>query len=313
MGAKAALNAEDALRTLRAAQVQRVPLTSITMDADLQPRRLNVVQYGERFATQKASEHHMLGMLRHLQANPKNHLPPVLLGEVGDRLLVVDGFHTTTAYMAAGRQKIPARIYPLTKREAVMAAKLANLDNRALPLHRDQRVEVRWQQLAAVAEIVNGAALSPMSAVKLGDLWGIDRRTIGSMLKHLPWVARATTAGTWDKRDLDPGTGFPYWVAVKRRLREKHQPEHEEDELTDADVQRADRIAAKLVPLLTQDRAKVIRLALQRTSEAIDELWEEVDIESAEAQQLVAARQWLEKLPRLRGGHADPYADSYPF
>ena len=313
MAGKASLRAEYALRALQAAQAQRVPLASITMDADLQPRRLNVVQYGERFATQKASEHHMLDMLRHLKANPKNHLPPILLANDGERLLVVDGFHRTTAYMAARRQKIPARVYPLTKREAVMAAKLANLDNRALPLHRDQRIEVRWQQLAAVVEIVNGAAVSPMSAVKLGDLWRIDRRTIGSMLKHLPWVARATTAGTWDKRNLDPGTGFPYWVAVKRRLREKHQPEHEEDELTDADVQRADRIAAKLVPLLTQDRAKVIRLALQRTSDAIDELWQEVEIGTPEAEQLVAAQRWLEKLPRLRGGHADPYADSYPF
>jgi len=313
MAGKTSLRAEDALRTLQAAQVQRVPLASITMDADLQPRRLNVVQYGERFAAQKASEHHMLGMLQHLQANPKNHLPPVLLAKVGEQSLVVDGFLRTTAYMAAGRRNIPARVYPLTKREAAMAAKLANLDNRALPLHRDQRVEVRWQQLATVVEIVNGAAASPMSAVKLGGLWGIDRRTIGSMLKHLPWVARETTAGAWDKRDLDPGTGFPYWVAVKRRLREKHQPEHEDDELTDADVQRADRIAAKLVPLLTQDRAKVIRLALQRTSEAIDELWQEVEIGSPEAEQLVAAQRWLEKLPRLRDGYVDPYADSYSF
>lgn len=313
MGANAALSIENALTKLQEAPAQRVPLADITMDADMQPRRLNVVQYGERFAAQKASEHHRLDMLRHLQANPKNQLPPVLLAKVGERLHVVDGFHRTTAYMAAGRRNISARVYPLTRREAVMAAKLANLDNRALPLHRDQRVEVRWQQLAAVVKIVNGEAMPPMSAVKLSGLWGIDRRTIGSMLKHLPWVARTTSAGTWDERDLDPGTDFPYWIAVKQKLREKHQPEHEEDELTDADVKRADRIAAKLVPLLTRDKTKVIRLALRRTSDAIDELWQEVEIGSPEAEQLVAAQQWLEKLPRLRDGYVDPYADSYPF
>lgn len=302
------MDAEDALRKLQEAKAQRVPLASITIDPDLQPRRWNVVQYGERISAQKASQHHKLDMLRHLQANPKNHLPPILLAQVGGRLLVVDGFHRTPAYEAAEREKIPARVYPLTKNDAVKAAKLANLDNRALPLHRDQRIEVRWQQLAAVAKIVNGKAVPPMSAVKLGDRWGIDRRTIASMLKHLPWVTRTTAAGDWQERDVDPGTGFPYWIAAKRRLREAHQPDDEEDELTNADVQRAERIASKMVPLLTRDEPKVVHLALRRTVEAIDARWDEVEVNSPEARRIVTALQWLQRLPANRLGHRDPYA-----
>lgn len=301
------MGAEAALKNLREAKAQHVLLDSITMDADLQPRRWNVVQYGERIAAQKASENHAMELMAHLTANPKNQLTPVLLAKVGARLLVVDGFHRVTAYCGVGRNSIPARVCRMRRQDAVMAAKLANLDNRTLPLHRDQKVEVRWQQLRTVVTLSDGKAVAPKSAAALAGLWGIDRRTIGSMLTHLPWVVRDTKAGKWNGRDLDSGTGLPYWIAVKRRLREKHQPDDEEDELTDADVQRADRIAAKLVPLLTGDRAKVIRLALQRTAEAIEELEDECEATSAEAQQLREAREWLETPTKQRRTFDDPH------
>lgn len=59
--------------------------------------------------------------------------PPILLGRIGDGLLLVDGWHRVSAARMAGREEIDAIITTMTHEEAEWAAAGANLKH-GLPL-----------------------------------------------------------------------------------------------------------------------------------------------------------------------------------
>lgn len=137
------MDAKAALTALRRAKVERVPIEAITADEGLQPRLPEAVRHGQRGTTRKLSEQHTVTLLRWLEGDAREDLAPILLARTDAALLVVDEFHRLRAYGLAGRNMIPARTYPMKRATAAMAAKLANLDQRTLDLHPDQRREVK--------------------------------------------------------------------------------------------------------------------------------------------------------------------------
>lgn len=91
-----------------------------------EPVRLHLIAMDESLQVRKKLD---LATVKRYAAAMEVHaeFPPVLLGRIGDGLLLVDGWHRVSAARMAGREEIDAIITTMTHEEAVWAAAGANL------------------------------------------------------------------------------------------------------------------------------------------------------------------------------------------
>ncbi len=87
----------------------RVPPTAISIEA---------VAFNVRGSD--LDEYHLAGLVRSLKVIAD--LPPVLVLQCGQRLVLIDGHHRLAAYIEAGRPDVPIEVFAGTPREAVLEA-----------------------------------------------------------------------------------------------------------------------------------------------------------------------------------------------
>lgn len=203
------MNAETILRRLQEAPEQQLPLSALKTDEAFQPRDLRMVPYRQKSGVEGRSEE-MIGRMRlHLEAAHTAALEAVLVASIGGDLLVVDGHHRLKAYQLASRTTIPVRIHRMSRKQAVLASKLANCTERALPMHAQQCRDAAWQYLAMVTSRGRRPLPKGESLRKVAGRFGIAKDTAMRMLKKLPKVE-----SDWPEAARDPGTGFVRWRYV---------------------------------------------------------------------------------------------------
>lgn len=294
------MDGSQALIALRKAEPRSVPLGEITADEALQPRIIEAVRYGQRALSRKLSEQHIVGMMRKLDGDARTDLDPILLANTSEGLIIVDGFQRTRAYELAGRNVIPARVFPMSRETAAMAAQLANLDRRALDLHPDQRREALWQWIAAMT---SGTGMGlPIPQRALYRETGVSRNTIASMLKHMPHAA----CRTWPKEDCHPVTGFVRWHVVRRdlveRFAETEGNDDEDDSMSNRDRRAAENVAEKLVALITLTEPHILKQGFARAIHHLQNAAYDEDDKAAIAM--------LRQAQSAHAGHSDDDADS---
>ncbi|AUZ55375.1 hypothetical protein B1L07_10050 [Stenotrophomonas acidaminiphila] len=115
------------------------------------------------------------------------------------------------AYRRARRLSVPVRVRGTTRAEALMVSKMVNCDGAKLPLHRDQQRESAWQYLAAATSQGRRGLPEGESLRSIGGAFGVDKSTVGRMVKRLPQVSPAD----YQPDACDPGTGWPQWKHVR--------------------------------------------------------------------------------------------------
>lgn len=256
------MNVDRTLQRLQAAEVQHLPLKALNTDEALQPREARMIPFREQGKVERRSEEHAGTMRFVLEAAGSNQLEPVLVADIEGGLYVVDGHHRLKAYRGAQREVIPARVLPMSRREAVLVSKLVNCADRALEMHKEQRWDAAWQYIAAVghrgtngqpAKLPKGESLRTMRS-----RFGISKDTTTKMLRTLPKVKLAD----FNPEALDPGTGFPRWRYVNERgvgwqdMKEKMTVE----QLTQHE---AERLAKKIGALLDKATTEAMTRALE--------------------------------------------------
>jgi ParB-like chromosome segregation protein Spo0J len=257
------MDVERTLQRLQAAEVQQLPLKALNTDEALQPRESRLVPFREQTKVERRSEEHA-GTLRFvLEAASSTQLEPVLVANIDGCLYVVDGHHRLRAYQGAQRETMPARVLPMSRRQAVLVSKLVNCAERALEMHVEQRRDAAWQYIAAVAH--RGTSGQPARLPKGESLrtirgrFGISKDTVTKMLRKLPKVKPTD----FNPEALDPGTGFPRWRYIReagagwQNMKEKMTVE----QLTEHE---ADRLAKKIGALLDKATPEAMTLALEK-------------------------------------------------
>lgn len=248
---------QQALERLRAAKVQRLPLSALRTDEALQPRAACVVPFREQTRTERRSDAHTGTMRLALEAAQSIQLEPVLIADSGRGLFVVDGHHRLHAYRLAKRETIPARMLSMDWRTAIQVSKLVNLDSRALEMHAEQRRDAAWQYLA---EVTRRGALPPPEGDSIRSIagrFGVAKDTVQRMLRTLPKVNPEDYRG-----QLDPGTGWPRWRNV-RTGPDGWTQDAEEMDMEQVTQHRAEMLAKKIGALIDSDTPEVVRRALQ--------------------------------------------------
>jgi ParB-like chromosome segregation protein Spo0J len=252
------MDVERALQRLQAAEVQRLPLEALKTDEALQPREARMVPFREQAKVERRSEEHAGTMRLALEAAHSVELEPVLVADVAGALYVVDGHHRFRAYRLARRETLPARVLPMKHLTAVLVSKLVNCAERALEMHKEQRLDAAWQYLAAVTRRGTDALPAGESLRAIAGRFGIGKDTVTKMLRKLPKV----NLKDWTDDSHDPGTGFPRWRYVRdagagwQDMKEKMTVE----QLTQHE---AERLAKKIGALLDKATPEAMTRALE--------------------------------------------------
>ncbi|GAA0888755.1 ParB/RepB/Spo0J family partition protein [Rhodanobacter soli] len=251
------MDVERVLQRLQAAEVQHLPLKALNTDEALQPREARMVPLREQMRVERRSEEHAGTLRLALEAAHTTELEPVFAADIGGALFVADGHHRLKAYRLAKRETIPARVLPMSHREAVLVSKLVNCAERALEMHPEQRRDAAWQYLAAVTH--RGAKGLPTgeSFRTVAGRFGIGKDTVQRMLRTLPKVNPKDHEG-----HLDPGTGWPRWPRV-RRGPDGWTQDAEEMNVEQITRHNAEQFAKKYGALIDQFTVEEIRLGLQ--------------------------------------------------
>jgi len=249
---------QQALERLRAAEVRELPLTSLQVDEALQPRNGRMVPFREQTRVEGRSREHIGTMRLALEASQAIQLEPVLVAEIDDSLYVIDGHHRLKAYQLAGRETVPARVYPMGRREAVLVSKLSNCGERALEMHAEQKRDAAWQYLAAVTRQGKCGLPEGESRRTVVARFGIGYGTVDRMLHKLPKV----NTKDFPAEALDPGTGWPRWrytreagagwLDMENQMTSEQRTQHE-----------AEKLARKIGGLLDKATPAVGRRALE--------------------------------------------------
>jgi len=248
---------QQALERLKAAEVRRLPVSSLKTDEAMQPRHGRLVPFREQMRTERRSEGHIGSMRLALEAAQTVQLEPVLVAEIDGGLLVVDGHHRLKAYQLAKRETIPARMLPMVRRMAVLVSKLVNNDARALEMHDEQKRDAAWQYLAEVTHRGTQKLPAGESIRTVAGRFGIAKDTVQRMLRMLPRVNQKKYEG-----QLDPGTGWPRWRVV-RRGPDGWTQDAEEMDMEQVTQHRAEMLAKKIGALIDSDTPEVVRRALE--------------------------------------------------
>jgi len=204
---------ETLLRALREQPPQDVSTAELRTHSKYQPRDPATVRLADRSRLETASDEHIARLRGHLAAGKEHQLEPLLVAAVEGLKYVIDGHHRLHAYRLAKREQLRARILQLSEGDAVMLAKLVNLDGTKLPLHAEQAREAAWQYLALVTArgklpLPAGASCRTVAA-RFGLGKGHD--TVNRMVRRLPEIKLEE----YSEAACDPGTGWPRWSAVK--------------------------------------------------------------------------------------------------
>ena len=234
---------EHILQEWQQVQPQRVSLGKLKTEAALQPRNPQLVSFKDKARGEADAVAHVGRMTEHLS---HADLDPLLVANIGGKLVIVDGHHRLLAHRRANKRDALARVLHLTEADAIMVSKLVNCDPGKLKMHDEQRRECAWQYLAN-ATTQGRLPLPPeLSRRCLGARFGIGRETIRGMLKRLPQVNRRE----YSKVACDPGTGFPAWKYVKgNAIRDRFA---DVDEST-REQRQDERRAAKLAAIIDKD------------------------------------------------------------
>lgn len=248
---------QQALERLKAAEVQQLPLASLQTDDALQPREGRMVPFRDQMRVERRSEEHTGTMRLSLESAHSHELEPVLVADIGGGLFVVDGHHRLKAYRRVQRETIPARVYPMCHRMAVLVSKLVNCGDRALEMHHEQRRDAAWQYLVEVTR--QGATGMPAgdSCRTVAGRFGISAPTVSRMVRKLPQV----TPQDFSPEALDPGTGWPRWRYVREagagwQMKETMDME----QLTQHE---AEKLARKVGALFEKATPEAVRRAVQ--------------------------------------------------
>lgn len=247
---------QQALERLRGAEVRQLPLASLHTDEALQPREGRMVPFKDQARTDRRSEEHVGTMRLALEAAHTIQLEPVLVADIDGALFVADGHHRLKAYRRAQRETIPARVYPMDRRMAVLVSKLVNCDERALEMHAEQRRDAAWQYLAAVTQRGKAGMPEGDSLRAIAGRFGVSRDTIGRMVRQLSEV----NLRDWSSEACDPGTGWPRWRYV-RENKGGWQGMNEEMDMQQRTQHEAEKLAGKIGALLDKAAPEVARLA----------------------------------------------------
>jgi len=252
------MDVERTLQRLQAAEVQQLPLRALKNDEALQPREARMVPFREQARAEKRSEEHAGTMRLALEAAHTIELEPVLAADIGGALFVVDGHHRMQAYRMARRKTIPARVLPMSRREAVLVSKLVNCAERALEMHKEQRFDAAWQYLAAVTRRGVDAMPASESLRTIGGRFGIGKDSVTTMLRTLPKVKLTD----FNLEALDPGTGFPRWRYVRERKVGWHDMK-EKMTVEQLTLHEAEKIAKKTGAIWNEATPEALTLALE--------------------------------------------------
>jgi uncharacterized ParB-like nuclease family protein len=277
------LDVERSLQRLQAAEVQHLPLASLKTDDTLQPREARMVPFRDQARVERRSEEHIGTMRLALEAAHSIELEPVLVADVAGALYVVDGHHRLKAYKRAQRETMPARVMPfLTKLEAVMVSKLVNCAERALEMHKEQRLDAAWQYLTAVTRQGTAGLPEGDSCKKVAGRFGIGHGTVHRMLQKMPKV----NPRDWQGDALDSGTGFPRWRKV-REAGANWQQDHTEMSVDQITQHEAEQVAKKIGALMDKTTpeawARAVRmLGIEAQFEAVNQDAKDFATETAE-------------------------------
>ena len=251
---------QEALEALMAAESRPLPLTGLQTDPALQPREERMVPFRDKGRVGTRSEEHIGTLRLALEASASIELEPLLAAEIarpGDgapAMFVVDGHHRLKAYQFAGRNTVPVRSIPMGHRLAVLASKLVNCTDRALEMHREQRLDAAWQYLAAMTRRGSSGLPEGESLRKIAGRFGVSRPTVDRMKAKLPQVNPKDYA----PEAHDPGTGFPRWRYVREAgagwqdMKQKMTPE----QMTQHEAEKLARRIGALLEKATADAAK---------------------------------------------------------
>lgn len=254
------IGGREALRLLEKADEQKLEIDKVRTDEVLQPRVKRVVPHRHWGRTSELSDEHTATMRQVLEAARDVQLAAILVAYIDGKYFVVDGHHRLRAYRLAKRETIPARVYPMTRRAAVMATKLANCTPRALEMHEHQRREAAWQYVADVTlrgklkKLPNGD-----SCQSIASLFHVGKTTVHRMLtKYLPKI----DLSDFSEDARDPGTGFPLWKYVV----DYKCPWKDMQEMLSVDQlkrHKAEKLAAQIGEALDKEEPEVQRLAME--------------------------------------------------
>ena len=261
---------EELLRALRAQPPVMVSTANLRTHPKYQPRDPATVRTGDRARLDTASDEHIARLRGHLAAGKGQQLDPLLVAEVDGVKYVIDGHHRLRAYQLAQRKHALARTLQLSERDAVMLAKLVNLDGTKLPLHAEQAREAAWQYLAHAT--ARGRLPLPMGvscrslAARFGLKNGHD--TVNRMTRKVAEV----NPEDYSDAACDPGTGWPRWSAVKGNA---FRDAYEDTPLEIREQQKAEKLAAAFLGKLDKAspgvRRRVAEVIRRDTAQAQDE------------------------------------------
>lgn len=245
---------ETLLRALREQPPQEVNTAELRTHSKYQPRNLAMVGLRDRSRLEKASDEHIGRLRAHLAATRGQHLEPLLVAEVENLKFVIDGHHRLEAYRLVKRAQVQARILQLSERDAVMLAKLVNLDGTKLPLHAEQAREAAWQYLALVTARGNLPLPAGASCRNVAARFGLrnGHDTVNRMARRLPDV----NLEEYSEAACDPGTGWPRWSAVKGNA---FRDAYEDTPLDMREQQRAEKLASGFLGKLDRESPNVRR------------------------------------------------------
>lgn len=252
------IDSERALTEVRQADARELPLASIHTEAAIQPRVLELVPLRQQYRETERSKAHIGAMRLALEASPLVQLEPILAADIDGRLVVVDGHHRLEAYRLAKRQTVPARVHPMTRKGAALAACLANLSARAMEEHVEQRREAAWQYLAEVTCRGRVKLSAGESLRTIAGRTGVSKDTVGRMLERMTDVDPAH----YKRTEVHPITTFPRWKFVCEHHRKPYRPE-EDDDMNDLTTREAVKLAAEIGKLL-EDVAPVVQQRMWR-------------------------------------------------
>lgn len=262
---------EGLLRALRERPPQMSAVADIRTHPKYQPRDPATVRVGDRSRMDTTSDEHIARLRGHLAAGRGQMLDPLLIAEVDGVPYIIDGHHRLAAYRLAKRQNAPARVLELTEKDAVLVAKLVNLDGTKLPLHPEQAREAAWQHLAEATMRGRRQLPEGMSCRSVAARFGLKNGhdTVSRMIRKLPEV----NPDDYGAAACDPGTGWPRWSAVKGNA---FRDAYEDTPLETREQQKAEKLAAaflgKLDKVSPSVRRRVAEVIRRDTAEAQDEV-----------------------------------------
>lgn len=148
---------------------RKLPIESITLDPDLQPRV--VLDQGT--------------VIRYVEALKRgDSFPAVVVFHEGTTYRLADGFHRVTAAKNAGMTEIEADVRSGSKKEALLYSVSANEEHGLPRSHADKR--------KAIMSLLADPDLGQYSDREIGRICRVDHKTVSKYRRELPGRSKPT-------------------------------------------------------------------------------------------------------------------------